>query len=198
MSNIQRECDLCQEGTLEEQKGFNTVTYKGIKKQIPSYSCVCDVCEVESVLPSQLRQNKREMIAFKKEVDGLLSGNEVRQIREHLAVSQAQAAKIFGGGTVAFSKYESDDVMQSEAMDNLLRVAAHYPNAFSFLVRKAGIQANVVSPISKPIWSSLNVSETFSKVISGGLTPNQCTVLKRTTRTVNTFNESRWESCLEC
>jgi HTH-type transcriptional regulator/antitoxin MqsA len=61
------------------------------------------------------------MVAFKKEVDGLLTGAQVRALRERLGINQSEAAKIFGGGLVAFSKYESDDVSQSEAMDKLLR-----------------------------------------------------------------------------
>ncbi|HEC06256.1 MAG TPA: type II toxin-antitoxin system MqsA family antitoxin, partial [Thiolapillus brandeum] len=86
------------------------------------------------------------MVAFKKQVDGLLSGAEVRALREKLGLSQADAAKVFGGGPVAFSKYESDDVAQSEAMDKLLRLAAEIPAAFEVLAQRMDA-APVVSPV---------------------------------------------------
>jgi HTH-type transcriptional regulator/antitoxin MqsA len=86
-----------------------------------------------------LRVHKRAVQAFKKEVEGLLTGQEVKALREVLGLTQADAARMFGGGPVAFSKYESDDVMQSEAMDKLLRVAAHIPSAVNFLHDLAGL-----------------------------------------------------------
>jgi len=81
----------------------------------------------------RLRTNKRAMIKFKKTVDGLLTGEQVRAVREKLKLSQSDAAKVFGGGPVAFSKYESDDVAQSEATDKMLRLASERPIAFEYL-----------------------------------------------------------------
>lgn len=40
---------------------------------------------------------------------------------------------MFSGGLVAFSKYESDDVVQSGAIDKLLRLAAAQPDVLVFL-----------------------------------------------------------------
>ena len=56
-------------------------------------------------------------------------------------LTQAQAAKLFGGGPVAFSKYENDDVAQSEAMDTLLRLVRRSPEAFWALVEEKAMQA---------------------------------------------------------
>lgn len=84
------------------------------------------------------------MVAFKKEVDGLLTGAEVHALREKLGLSQAEAAQVFGGGPVAFSKYENDDVAQSEAMDKLLRLAAELPGVFELLSRRAGLERVLV------------------------------------------------------
>jgi len=80
------------------------------------------------------------MVAFKKRVDGLLTGAEVRRPRRQLNLSQEEAARVFGGGPVAFSKYEADDVAQSAAMDKLLRLAADVPGAAARLFRQAGIE----------------------------------------------------------
>jgi HTH-type transcriptional regulator/antitoxin MqsA len=83
------------------------------------------------------------MIAFKKQVQGLLTGNELQVLRKRWGLKQADAAKVFGGGPVAFSKYESDDVMQSDAMDKLLRLAAEVPAALDKLMSDAGVERNI-------------------------------------------------------
>lgn len=133
-------CPICGEGNLQPKVGKNLVEYKGQSTEITFQYSVCDACGSEQSDAAQLRANKRAMVAFKKGVDGLLSGAQVRAIRERLRLSQNEAAKVFGGGPVAFSKYESDDVTQSEAMDKLLRVADAEHTAFNFLAKRASIQ----------------------------------------------------------
>ncbi len=133
-------CRICGEGHLTVQVERNPVEYNGVSEELDSFYSVCDACGSEQADAAQTRANKRLMVAFKKRVDGLLTGTEVRALREKLGLSQAEAAKIFGGGPVAFSKYESDDVAQSEAMDKLLRLAAELPPAFDLLCRRAGLE----------------------------------------------------------
>ncbi len=129
-------CPICGEGHLQPRIGRNPVEYKRQTSEVEFHSSVCDACGSEQLDAAQLRANKRAMVAFKKQVDGLLSGAEVRALREKLGLSQADAAKVFGGGPVAFSKYENDDVAQSEAMDKLLRLAAEIPAAFEVLAQR--------------------------------------------------------------
>jgi HTH-type transcriptional regulator/antitoxin MqsA len=43
---------------------------------------------------------------------------------------------LFGGDPVAFSKYEADDVTQSDAMDKLLRVVSFVPAVFAYLTEQ--------------------------------------------------------------
>jgi len=134
-------CPICGEGHLHAHVGLHQVEYNGISEEIPLHFAVCDVCEVEQGGATEIRLNKREMIAFKKRVDGLLSAEEVRRMREVWGIDQKQAAAIFGGGPVAFSKYENNNVMQSEGMDKLLRAAWYAPDVFTWLKDKAGIEA---------------------------------------------------------
>lgn len=133
-------CPLCEEGQLHEHVEKTLVEYAGQSAALDSVFSVCDCCGAEQASADQVRRNKRTMIAFKKSVDGLLTGAQLRSLRTSLGINQAQAACIFGGGPVAFSKYENDDVMQSEAMDKLLRLAASVPEAFATLVQQAGLK----------------------------------------------------------
>lgn len=132
-------CPICGEGHLSRETEQITVEHQGISGQIPSLYSVCDHCGSEQAGAAELRGNKRAMIAFRKRVDGLLTGAEVRALRERLGLTQTQAAKVFGGGPVAFSKYESDDVAQSDAMDKLLRLADAMPEVFARLANEAGV-----------------------------------------------------------
>ncbi|PLY15326.1 MAG: type II toxin-antitoxin system MqsA family antitoxin [Sedimenticola sp.] len=139
MNDSNNLCPICGEGNLHPEVGKNPVEYKGQTTELDLHYSLCDACGSEQADATQTRVNKRLMIAFKKRVDGLLVGAEVRAVREKLGLSQAEAAQAFGGGPVAFSKYESDDVAQSEAMDKLLRLAAELPSAFDLLCRRAGL-----------------------------------------------------------
>ncbi|MEI6858507.1 MAG: type II toxin-antitoxin system MqsA family antitoxin [Shewanella sp.] len=130
-------CPICEEGNLEAKIGINEVEYKNHTKNLPMHFSECECCGSEQASPVELRTNKRLMTEFKKQVDGLLTGKELKEIRLELSLTQADAARIFGGGPVAFSKYEADDVAQSEAMDKLLRTAHALPEAYAYLTHNS-------------------------------------------------------------
>ncbi|WP_159282173.1 type II toxin-antitoxin system MqsA family antitoxin [Rahnella variigena] len=135
-------CPVCGEGALTPKTTHSYVEYKGKSKFLPLHFSVCDYCEIEQTDQRESLENKREMNEFKKSVDGVLTGNEVSRARKKLGLTQLDAARVFGGGPVAFSKYESNDVTQSEAMDKLLRLAINVPEAYAFLLQQAGMNVN--------------------------------------------------------
>jgi HTH-type transcriptional regulator/antitoxin MqsA len=146
-------CSICEEGNLQAHVDSNVVEYKSHKKELPLHYSECDCCGSEVSLPAQSRTNKRLMNEFKKQVDGLLTGTELKEIRLALGLTQADAAKIFGGGPVAFSKYEADDVAQSEAMDKLLRVAQAVPEAYAHLTHNSSFMEDVEHVVPSKQWN---------------------------------------------
>lgn len=138
MNDTKMRCPVCEEGYLDSRIDLDRVEYQGQHADLELHYSICDTCGSEQANMDQLRVNKRIMTAFRKSVDGLLPGSEVREIRMSLKLTQKEAARIFGGGPVAFSKYESDDVTQSEAMDKLLRLSSELPSAFELLCRRSG------------------------------------------------------------
>ena len=54
----------------------------------------------------------------------------IRAIREACGLSQREAARVFGGGSKAFEKYEAGEVAPSSAMTRLLLLAARRPELF--------------------------------------------------------------------
>ena len=132
-------CPICDEGHLHAHSEMIGVEHAGHTGKIDSLYSQCDECGSETATAAQVRQNKRAMIAFKKQAEGLMTGAEVKAMRLHLGLSQEQAARMFGGGPVAFSKYENDDVMQSEPMNNLLKVSKRLPIAAAYLAKEANV-----------------------------------------------------------
>ena len=149
-------CAICGEGHVTAQTRAVETEYKGTKALLPMHYQLCDTCTSDYAGMAESKLNKRIVMAFRKQVDGLLTGDEITALRKQYQVTQAQAAKLFGGGPVAFSKYENDDVAQSEAMDTLLRLVRRSPAAFWALVEEKGLQAEIAKP-QAPLRSMSNV-----------------------------------------
>jgi len=120
-------CPACGEGTLHPRQELHDVEYAGQHGQVPMLFAVCDHCGSETAGTAEALANKRAMIAFRKRVDGLMDGAAVRAFRERFGLSQELAAMLFGGGKVGFSRYENDDVAQSDGMNTLLELCAAVP-----------------------------------------------------------------------
>ncbi|MCA1178902.1 MULTISPECIES: type II toxin-antitoxin system MqsA family antitoxin [unclassified Pantoea] len=148
-------CPICGVGKLSRKSEMDEVVYKGVTKHVTANYCVCDHCHVEQAGATELKANKRIMNEFKKEVDGLLTGREVLAIRTSLGITQDQASLVFGGGPNAFTKYENDDVSQSEAMDKIIRMAARFPQVFSELCNLAGVKPVVIEVEAKIVQHSV-------------------------------------------
>lgn len=139
-------CPLCGEGHLTSKTEEVVTEYEGRTGNVTLRFAECDSCGSEITDEADSRANKRAVLAFRKSVDGLLSGAEIRTIREHYGITQDQAARLFGGGPKAFSKYESGDVAQAVSMDKLLRVVRNSEVAFWDLVVIAGLSAEIRRP----------------------------------------------------
>jgi HTH-type transcriptional regulator / antitoxin MqsA len=151
-------CPICGEGHVTLGCDMVAHEYHGQSKLLPLYFTTCDTCTSESAGLEESRANKRAVLAFRKEVDGLLTGAEIRSLRDKYKLTQGQAAKLFGGGPVAFSKYENDDVAHSEAMDTLLRLVRRSETAFWELVAEKGMSAEFVRDDTATDFMEINSS----------------------------------------
>lgn len=168
-------CPICGAGHVTDHVEQMETEYKGRKGQVPSHYLLCDACGSDFAGAPEMRANKRAVMAFRKQVDGLLSGAEIAAMRERYKLSQKQAARLFGGGPVAFSKYENDDVAHSEAMDKLLRLVLRSEEAFRSLVEQEGMTAELRP--TKPTGQSVFARKISRNVIAanfgnGGFRPS--------------------------
>ena len=127
-------CPICGEGHVTHHVEQFESEYKGQKAILPLHYKLCDTCHSDFTGSAEGKLNKRAIMVFRKSVDGLLTGDEIVALRKQYGLTQNQAAKLFGGGPVAFSKYENDDVSQSESMDSLWCLVRRSAVAFWELV----------------------------------------------------------------
>ena len=140
------QCPICGQGHVTSHVQQIEHEYKGHKAMLASHYQECDTCLSEFAGAREGKMSKRGIMAFRKSVDGLLTGAEICALREKYKLTQGQAAKLFGGGPVAFSKYENDDVSQSESMDTLLRLVRRSEAAFWELVDEKSMTGEFSKP----------------------------------------------------
>ena len=161
--NTSELCSICGEGHVTNHVDQLESEYRGKTALVPMHYKTCNVCGCDFAGGDESRLNKRAMLAFRKSVDGLLTGAEICALRERYEINQKQASRLFGGGPVAFSKYENDDVAHSESIDKLLRLVLKSEYAFWSLVEQAGMTAELAPKAPKQVSGIRRVYKTTSK-----------------------------------
>jgi len=139
-------CPLCGVGKLVEHRDERQSEIDGYKIVIQGLlHSECAECSEHVTTPDQSRHNKRIISDARAravvERDRLqrLSPADILRIRKKLGLTQALAARVFGGGANAFSKYENAEVVPSDGMERLLRLADSVPAAGNWLLQRAGL-----------------------------------------------------------
>ncbi len=134
MSHKDLTCPMCERGTLTPVAYSETFQHHGSELYVSGlegYECEC--CGADPIFDDQIRRNHTRILDARRRADGLLTGEEIRALRDRLGLTQKEASELFGGGANAFSKYERGEVAQSAAMDRLLRLVARYPRLMADL-----------------------------------------------------------------
>jgi len=105
--------------------------YKGHSYQAQLHGAFCDKCD-EAIL---LYDSSEEMawLAFRDQIDRQET-SELEGIRKRLKLTQAQAAKLAGGGKNAFSRYERGQAKPVAAVINLFKLLDKHPDLIKELV----------------------------------------------------------------
>ncbi len=140
MSN--RTCEMCDQGLLIKTNVIDNVDFKDKVLRVHSAFLQCNFCGCIELSDEYAKQNNRALNLAKKEALGLLVGEKIRLVREKLNLTQSEASILFGGGKLAFTKYEHDDVIQSKAMNTLIEAADQVPEFFKYLVSKSELSAS--------------------------------------------------------
>ena len=116
-----KNCPICN-GKLEQEDRKTVYNYKNHSREIIQSGEYCMECGEGFLSSNDLKKSKKSIVDFKREVDHLLTTDEIKRIRKKLHLTQEKAAEFFGGGTRAFHKYETGEINQSKPLDILFRL----------------------------------------------------------------------------
>jgi HTH-type transcriptional regulator / antitoxin MqsA len=159
-------CPICNEGTLAEATRVKTFTRPHGEVSVDLLYSHCEHCGSDLVTEEQSRNNKKRMRAREKQYDGYLTGQQIFALRRRYNLTQKEAGKLFGGGPVAFSKYESEDIVPTDAMNKLLWLAINLPESVDRLATLVNIDLKgaTTSPrLSMHLLRAVEVESTFCK-----------------------------------
>lgn len=127
-------CPTCGIGNLVERVRDVAYAYKGKKtviKAVKGRFCDNRKCREVVLDKEESAKTSREMLEFNKTVNAALTPIDLlTQVREQFKLTQQQAAKVFGGGPNAFSRYESGKTKPPVALVKLFKVLTKHPDLF--------------------------------------------------------------------
>ena len=110
-----------------------TITYKGETSTFPMPGWYCDASDESIHDGSDMKNSDRALTNLKAKVEGRLTPSDVRRIRKRLKLTQKEAGRLIGGGVNAFHKYETGDVLVSQAMTSALLLLDRDPSGLEIL-----------------------------------------------------------------
>lgn len=143
---MNNKCAECGSSDFEVRVELDEFQRNGQSFIVDVEYSVCRQCNDEVIFAEQIKRNDCVLRDAWRKIDGLLTSQEIVSLREKLGLTQQDAAKVFGGGVNAFSKYERCEVIQSVAMDKLMRSALEVRGMYSWLKQQAGLEQEL--PIS--------------------------------------------------
>jgi HTH-type transcriptional regulator/antitoxin MqsA len=132
-NEVKRSCPECDSDMVRGTR-TTTVKYGGLESEpFDQPGLWCQSCGEGLLSFKDMEVSTREMHVLKARAEHLLEPNEVKRVRKKLGLTQKEAGLLLGGGPNAFQKYESADVVTSQAISNLLRLLAHDPSGLEVL-----------------------------------------------------------------
>jgi HTH-type transcriptional regulator/antitoxin MqsA len=127
-------CPTCGIGSLTVATRDRPYRYKAksiIIRAVKGRFCDNRKCREVVVDIDESARISKEMLAFNKKVNRELTPVDLlANVRERFNLNQQQAAKVFGGGTNAFSRYESGKTKPPVALVKLFKVLDRHPDLF--------------------------------------------------------------------
>jgi HTH-type transcriptional regulator/antitoxin MqsA len=134
MTKIKTEhCPFCGKESYYHQTKPMTLRYKSHPITLKQPGYWCDNCGEGVIGGEDRKATQKELLAFRAKIDGLLSPDEVKHIREKLHLTQQKSSEIFGGGVNAFSRYERGETPIPRSTSQLLGLLNSHPNLLAEL-----------------------------------------------------------------
>lgn len=131
-TNIEH-CPFCGNKSYSHQTKSMTLRYKSHPITVKQPGYWCDECGEGVIGGEDRKETQKELQTLRAEIDGLLTPDKIKQIREELKLTQSNASEIFGGGVNAFSRYERGETPIPRAASQLLQLLGAHPNLLTEL-----------------------------------------------------------------
>ena len=117
-------CPVCAAGVLHDGSKTIVQDYKGQSYTSRAHGAFCDHCD-EGIVEYEASE-EAAWLGFRDQVDAQFA-SELASIRKRLKLTQAQAARLAGGGKNAFSRYERGQTKPMAAVVNLFKLLDKHP-----------------------------------------------------------------------
>jgi len=139
-------CPACKQADMVEAAREKHFYPHGKQVTVQLRISRCPKCAAELIDCAQRKENLERLSARKAHYNGLLMGQEILKLRVRYGITQQNAAKIFGKGKIAFSRYENEASYPDVGTTKLLRLAIEMPAVIKKLADDAGIEL--------PLWAA--------------------------------------------
>ena len=118
-------CPFCESARLTEQDEIAEFNDRKNGVRLPYYKVLteCLDCNERFESPAQRLENGNRITEARSVARGAPTAAEIRKLRTDWKLTIAQAGALFGGGEVAFAKYEKGVIVPVQSMSKLLRLA---------------------------------------------------------------------------
>lgn len=155
-------CPTCGSGNLVPGTRNMPYTYKGkstVIRGVKGRHCDSPDCREVIMELGESARTSEEMLSFNKEVNGQLAPiGLLANVRRKLKLTQQQAAKVFGGGANAFSRYESGKTKPSLALVKLFGILDKHPDLFNEVANMKGVTEKNGKPGSARVKAKARLS----------------------------------------
>lgn len=133
-------CVECGQAALAVRVVPFTVVHGNKEAVIQDERTVCGHCGTVSYVGEQASRHELAVAAKIREMDGLLSAEDLRRIRLKYGFRQTDMEAMLSVGPKTWTRWERGKVPQSKAADTLIRVLAADPEVARRLMEWAGIE----------------------------------------------------------
>ncbi len=133
-------CPACRKGHLHAITHTKVFRPRGAEVTVELLASKCDACGVQTTRAAQHDENLRRLAARKPQYGNVLMGEEIVALRKRYGLTQQAAAKIFGKGKIAFSRYENEVTYPDDGTTLMLSMALEKPDSLKWLADRAGVE----------------------------------------------------------
>ena len=151
-----RRCPACRQANMQPATRVREFCPHGQMLRVELLTSKCPACSALATSAEQHTENLKRLKARKAQYGGLLLGEEILSLRRRYGITQQAAAKIFGKGKIAFSRYENETSYPDATTTRLLELAIEKPVEMRWLADKAGVDL--------PLWEARCQDEQRAKL----------------------------------